>query len=113
MEFDNYQEDSVKMAVYPGRGNGEPNQLVYVALGLAGEAGEVANEVKKIIRDDEGEVTKERKEKLVLEMGDVLWYMSALAEELEVDLSYIAARNIMKLEDRKARNALKGEGGER
>ena len=87
--------------------------LPYMALGLAGEAGEVANKVKKIIRDNNGNLTPEVKQALQAELGDVLWYVAGLATILGVDLHDVAAVNIDKLSARKAKGTLKGSGDSR
>lgn len=79
------------------------NNLEYPTLGLAGEAGEVANIVKKIQRDDQGIITDARRDKLRDELGDVLWYISACADELGITLDEIAAFNVNKLAQRHGR----------
>lgn len=107
MDFDDYQHTAMMMAVYPHRGQGE---LMYPALGLSGETGEVANEIKKVFRDDAGRVTADRKEKLILEIGDVLWYVASLCHELGVSMEYVAERNLKKLRERKKNNTIAGSG---
>lgn len=92
-----YETDAAEFARYEGKLPG----VVYVALGLAGEAGEVANKVKKIYRDDGGEITVERRSEIIDELGDVLWYAAMLAKELGVSLENVALRNLAKLEQRK------------
>lgn len=87
--------------------------LKYVALGLAGEAGEVANKVKKIDRDDDEQVTEEAVAAILEEVGDVLWYASQLAEELGTDFSLVAEGNLDKLLDRKERGVIGGSGDKR
>lgn len=104
-----YQKEALGTAVYPGRGN----NVVYAALGLAGESGEVANKVKKVLRDDGGAFTEERKQQVADEVGDVLWYAAVLASELGVDLETIAARNLCKLRGRRERGTLQGSGDNR
>jgi NTP pyrophosphatase (non-canonical NTP hydrolase) len=111
LTFHEYQNATQTTAVYPGRGC--TGGLVYCALGLAGEAGELANKVKKVIRDDSGRVTHERAEALRRELGDVLWYVSQIANELGVSLTYTAGENLDVLADRKARNVLSGSGDNR
>lgn len=81
------------------------SNLEYPTLGLAGEAGEVANIVKKIQRDNEGVITDETRLKLKDELGDVLWYISACADELGLTLNEIAEFNIQKLAKRHNRAA--------
>lgn len=84
--------------------------LTYYALGLTGEAGEVADKLKKTIRDDGGTMTDAKREGLVLELGDVLWYVAALARHLGVSLDVVAEMNLAKLKDRAARGVLGGSG---
>jgi len=97
-------------AYYPERNR---MGFLYPALGLAGEAGEVLENVKRIIRDDEGKISKERKEKIKKELGDLLWYVSQTATECGLDLNDIAEDNLIKLLDRLKRNKIKGEGDNR
>ena len=96
MEFKDYQAEAKRTALYPNR----LKNLEYPTLGLAGEAGEVANIVKKIQRDFGGEITDEIRAKLKDELGDVLWYISACADELGITLSEIAEYNVEKLAKR-------------
>ncbi len=96
MNFDEYQDAASVTALYPNR----LNNLEYPTLGLAGEAGEVANIVKKIQRDFGGEITDEIRAKLKDELGDVLWYISACADELGLSLKEIAEFNVEKLSKR-------------
>jgi len=96
MNFEKYQSKASKTALYPNRFS----NLEYPTLGLAGEAGEVANIVKKIQRDFGGEITGEIRTKLKDELGDVLWYISACADELELTLEEIAEFNVEKLAKR-------------
>ena len=96
MDFDEYQNEASRTALYPER----LNNLGYPTLGLAGEAGEVANIVKKIQRDHGGKLNDEIKERLKDELGDVLWYISACADELGLTLKEIAEYNVAKLAKR-------------
>jgi NTP pyrophosphatase (non-canonical NTP hydrolase) len=109
MEFSEYQELSRRTATYPRAGE----DMTYPALGLCGEAGEVAEKVKKTIRDDGGVLTDERREALARELGDVLWYLSQLATEARLDLEAIAAENLDKLFSRQERGVLRGSGDDR
>lgn len=93
MNFDEYQTEAGRTAHYPRR----LSNLEYPTLGLAGEAGEVANVVKKIQRDFGGELTSEIRGRLLDELGDVLWYISACADELGLTLDEIAEFNVGKL----------------
>lgn len=96
MNFEDYQSAASKTALYPRR----MSNVEYPTLGLAGEAGEVTNIVKKIQRDHAGVLTDETKAKLKDELGDVLWYISACADELGLTLAEIAEFNIQKLAKR-------------
>lgn len=99
MNFEDYQTEASATALYPRR----MNNLEYPTLGLAGEAGEVANIVKKIQRDHGGVLNDEIRSKLKDELGDVLWYISACADELGLTLDEIAAFNVGKLAKRHGR----------
>ena len=96
LTFEEYQSNARQTALYPNR----LNNLEYPTLGLTGEAGEVANVVKKIQRDFGGELTPEIRAKLKDELGDVLWYISACADELGLTLEEIAEFNVEKLKAR-------------
>jgi len=108
VELAEYQRLSRRTAEYPREA-----WLAYPALGLAGEAGEVAEHAKKAIRDDGGEVSDERRAAMAKELGDVLWYVSQLATELELELEQIAQGNLEKLLSRQRRGVLSGSGDER
>lgn len=86
-----------------------PKDIVYTVLGLTGEAGEVANQVKKYIRDDEFVWTTDRLGKVYDELGDTLWYLTAVCNELGFDLADVMSSNIAKLEGRKKKGTLKGD----
>jgi NTP pyrophosphatase (non-canonical NTP hydrolase) len=103
-----YQRLSRRTAEYPREAS-----LTYPALGLAGEAGEVAEHVKKAIRDDGGVIADERRQALKKELGDVLWYVAQLASELELELEEIAEVNLEKLRSRQLRGVLSGSGDDR
>ena len=108
MELSEYQRLSRSTAEYPRR-----EALTYPALGLAGEAGEFADHAKKVIRDDGGEVTPQRREAMAKELGDVLWYVAQLASELGLELEQVARDNLDKLLSRQRRGVLSGSGDER
>ena len=112
MEMDKYQEATTETAVYRTTSAITPDTalLAYVVMGLVGEAGEVANKVKKIIRDNDGVITDEKKHELIDELGDVFWYLAQCAEKLDTDLSTIATQNLNKLAERKKKNTLQGSG---
>ena len=108
MELNEYQQKALETAVYP-----QEYKVVYPALGMTGEAGEVADKVKKIIRDNSGEMTPESKEALVKECGDVLWYVAVFANDLGYTLEDVARMNYEKLKSRQKRGKLGGSGDER
>tara|TARA_B100000579_G_scaffold376968_1_gene342744 strand:+ start:360 stop:689 length:330 start_codon:yes stop_codon:yes gene_type:complete len=109
MEFNHYQSESRKTALYPNVGS----NAIYPTLGLVGEAGEVADKVKKILRDKNGLFDKESKDAIKFELGDVLWYISQLSSELGYELEDVANANLQKLKSRKARGMIKGSGDNR
>ncbi len=108
MELSDYQRLSRRTAEYPREA-----WLAYPALGLAGEAGEVAEHAKKAIRDDGAQVTDERRAAMTKELGDVLWYVAQLASELGLNLDEIAEDNLEKLLSRQRRGVLSGSGDDR
>ena len=109
MDLNEYQAQAQQTAQYPGKGK----DLSYPALGLNGEAGAVADKLKKIIRDHQGEFSAELREDLAYELGDVLWYVSELAFELGYTLESIAEMNIKKLSSRAIRGRIQGNGDHR
>jgi NTP pyrophosphatase (non-canonical NTP hydrolase) len=111
MTLDDYQDMACDTAIYPNQN--EFLGLMYCALKLNGEAGEVADKVGKVMRDEGSALMDARRVDLILELGDVLWYIANLARELGVSLEYVACANIDKLKARKARNTLHGSGDER
>jgi len=108
MKFNEYQNEAVKTAVYP-----DHLEVIYPALGMAGETGEVCEKVKKVFRDKDGIVSDETREELKKEIGDVLWYIANLATDLELNLEDIAKANIVKLKSRKKRGVIHGNGDNR
>lgn len=109
MTFEEYQNEARKTAVYPNINN----NYIYPTLGLAGEAGEVAEKIKKVIRDNDGIVTEEKKAEITKELGDVLWYIANLSKELGISFEDVAQKNIEKLKSRQERNELHGSGDNR
>lgn len=109
--IDEYQDQAVSTAIYPGRGTFQG--VTYCALKLAGEAGEVAEKIGKVIRDDNSEVTEARREDLKKELGDVAWYIAALSSELGFTFEEVLEANLKKLASRKARGVLGGSGDDR
>lgn len=109
MTFNDYQQQTNKTAIYPSRGN----NFIYPVLGMLGEAGEVAEKIKKIWRDKNNIISQEDSLEIKKEMGDVLWYLSQLATELKLDFDDVAQTNILKVNSRLARNKLNGSGDNR
>ena len=106
MKLNDYQNRANETAIYP-------EGLNYPILGLAGEAGELCNKYKKILRDKGGEAALLDINEMEKELGDVLWYVAQIATELGTDLETVAKANIMKLGDRKERGVLGGSGDNR
>lgn len=104
--LNNYQMQAREFAIYP-----EHMKVVYPALGLAGEAGEVVDKVKKIYRDDRTDARFLAE--IAKEIGDVMWYCAALANDLGFDLQQVAEMNIYKLKSRKAAGKISGSGDDR
>lgn len=112
-QFGLYQKVTAATAVYPGAVTGNIGAVNYLTLGLTGEAGEIANKVKKISRDYGGEINDDHRTAILAETGDVLWYLARLIDELGGDFSEVAQGNIDKLLDRKERGVIGGSGDER
>lgn len=106
MDVKEYQLLTRKTAIYP-----QETFLEYLTLGLASEAGEVSGVVKKYIRKDNDLETA--KEKLVKELGDVMWYWARLCDELGLNPEEVMEKNINKLLNRQANNTLQGDGDDR
>jgi NTP pyrophosphatase (non-canonical NTP hydrolase) len=109
MNFNEYQEKARQTALYPNK----DNNYIYPTLGLAGEAGELANKVKKISRDHGDVLDESQKQAISEELGDALWYVSNLASELKMSLEDVAQNNLDKLASRKNRGTLHGNGDHR
>lgn len=108
MTLNDYQQQAIKTATY-----GSEHSIIYPTLGLAGEAGEVADKVKKVIRDNGGVFTQEQKVAIAKELGDVLWYIAADSRDLGFTLEDIANTNLEKLASRKTRGVISGSGDDR
>ncbi|TSC52568.1 MAG: MazG family pyrophosphatase [Parcubacteria group bacterium LiPW_41] len=109
MTFKEYQEFVDSVAIYPNVGH----NFVYPTLGLVGEAGEIAEKVKKIFRDNGGVVEDEKKEEIKKELGDVLWYIARVGAEFGFTVEDIAELNKKKLLSRRERGTLHGDGDNR
>ena len=109
MNFDEYQEKALRTAADTKK----KNELFHLVLGLVGETGEIAEKLKKWVRDQDSDESKLDKADLTKELGDVLWYIAVLARYLDIPLDDIATKNIAKLADRQKRDVLKGSGDNR
>jgi len=109
MTFNDYQTETNKTAIYPDRGH----NFVYPVLGMMGESGEVAEKIKKVWRDKNNVISDTDKLEIKKEMGDVLWYLSQLATELQIDFDDVANTNVLKIQSRLERNKLNGDGDNR
>ena len=109
MDFKTYQMKARLTAQYPNLGSNN----IYPTLGLVGEAGEVAEKVKKVIRDKKGIFDEESKNGIKKELGDVLWYLSNLCTEFNLSLEDVALQNLDKLRERAKRGKISGSGDDR
>jgi len=110
MTLDEYQKKALTTVI---SSDNEFRDLLHWVLGINGEAGEIAEKVKKIIRDKDGKVSEKDKEEMAKEVGDVLWYLAVFAHHLGVPFEKIARQNLDKLQSRKARGVLGGTGDNR
>lgn len=110
MELNEYQKKALTTAMYPAK-----YKIIYAALGLGNEAGEVMGKIKKYLRGDDGEgkMSAERKDAIKGELGDVLWYLSLLSSDLGLSLEDVAKSNVDKLQSRKERGTIMGDGDKR
>jgi NTP pyrophosphatase (non-canonical NTP hydrolase) len=111
MDFDEYQKQAGKTATFNDKD--KTYALMYLSLGVAGESGELIEKIKKAVRNDGGVVSDEKREAIKHEIGDVLWYLSQLAQNLGIPFSEAADANLKKLADRAARGVIKSEGDTR
>ena len=108
MTLNEYQQAALETAVYP-----KEYKVIYPALGITGEAGECSDKVKKVIRDNHGEFTEDKKREIAKEIGDVLWYCATLAHDIGFTLEEVGKMNVEKLRSRKERKKLGGSGDNR
>lgn len=108
MTLNEYQEKALSTAIYS-----DNYKIIYPTLGLTGEAGEVSDKVKKVLRDKDGNFDKETNKQIALELGDVMWYCATLANDLGYTLDDICQMNYDKLQSRKNRDAIHGNGDNR
>ena len=109
MNFQTYQKKARLTAQYPNLGSNN----IYPTLGLVGEAGEVAEKVKKVIRDKNGIFDEESKKGIKKELGDVLWYLSNLCDEFNFSFEQVAIQNLEKLKKRASKGKISGSGDDR
>lgn len=108
MEISQYQREAVKTAIY-----GAGQTIIYPALGLGNEAGEVLGKIKKVLRDNNGDFGLDQRLVIGDEIGDTLWYIAALCRDLNLSLDNIAEKNLAKLKDRQERGVIQGSGDNR
>lgn len=116
MTFDEYQAKAKTTDLTAGKGG--PGKVLTISfmdklLGLVGESGEMAEKVKKILRDKEGELSEADRQELIKELGDLLWYVALVADNLDISLDEVATRNISKLAARNKSDKLSGSGDDR
>lgn len=108
MTFNEYQNEAAQTTVYS-----DNSKIIYPALGLSNEAGEVLGKIKKVLRDNNGVYSPASVVEIGKEIGDVLWYIAALSRDLGLDMNAIAENNITKLKDRMNRGVIQGSGDNR
>jgi NTP pyrophosphatase (non-canonical NTP hydrolase) len=108
LNFSDYQTQASKTAIY-----NDADYIVYPALGILSEAGEVAGKIKKVLRDNDGRFEPDHRAAISKEVGDVLWYIAALCTDLNVDMAAVAQENLNKLNSRLQRGVLGGSGDDR
>jgi NTP pyrophosphatase (non-canonical NTP hydrolase) len=109
MECDDYQRAALRTA----RAKDAPDEFMHLVLGLVGEAGEIAEKVKKLVRDKSSDTAQLDLDDMAAELGDVLWYTAVLANFLNLSLDDVAQRNVDKLADRQRRTVIGGSGDNR
>jgi len=109
MDCDDYQRAALRTA----RDKDAPDEFMHLVLGLVGEAGEIAEKVKKLVRDNSSDLAQLDRDDMAAELGDVLWYAAVLANFLDFPLSDVAQRNVDKLADRHRRAVIGGSGDSR
>ena len=110
MTLDEYQKEALVTAVFK---EDKFQDLAHWVFGITGEAGEIAEKIKKIVRDKDGVLSDEDKEEIIKEIGDVLWYLAVLSEHLNISFEEVGKRNIAKLRSRHARGKISGSGDNR
>ncbi|MBR2831032.1 nucleoside triphosphate pyrophosphohydrolase family protein [Candidatus Saccharibacteria bacterium] len=113
MNFNDYQAKIIKFDYFSATNDPTEPAFSEKLLGLVGEAGETADKFKKIIRDQDGQITPENTAEIKKELGDILWYLASIARYLDIPLEDVAKSNIDKLESRLQRNLIHGSGDNR
>ena len=113
MKFNDYQKKAISTDAYGGKGDFMSIAFINKVFGLAGESGEVVDKIKKHHRNNNGVISQEDIRELAKELGDVLWYLSAIAHYLGIELDEVAEMNLAKLFDRQERGVIKSEGDNR
>lgn len=108
MKVNDYQKMALETAIYP-----KEQKIIYPTLGLTGEAGEVADKVKKVLRDNHGDFTDEKRKEIAKELGDVAWYLAVCANDIGYTLEEICQMNYDKLKSRQQRGVIHGNGDNR
>lgn len=108
MEVNDYQKKALETAIYP-----KEQKIIYPTLGLTGEAGEVSDKVKKVLRDNNGVFSNDRRLEIAKELGDVAWYLAVCANDIGYTLEEICEMNYEKLKSRKERGKINGNGDNR
>ena len=109
MNMDDYQVKALRTAAPKDK----KDEVYHLILGLVGEAGEIAEKAKKVVRDKQADFSQMDLDDLTKELGDVLWYVAVLADHFDIKLDDVATRNIAKLADRQKRNLIGGSGDNR
>lgn len=109
MQLNDYQSAALRTA----RPKDSHDELFHLLLGLCGEAGEIAEKAKKIVRDQASDFTLWEREDIVKELGDVMWHVAVLANYFDIPMNEVGEKNIAKLADRQKRNMISGSGDNR
>jgi len=109
MNMNDYQTAALRTAAPKDK----KDEVFHLVHGLCGESGEIAEKVKKIVRDKNGQISDEDKAEILKELGDVLWYVAVLADHFDITLGDVADKNIAKLADRQKRGLISGSGDNR
>lgn len=115
MNFKQYQKEAKKFDLHDSFDFSKPNDICFMEkfMGLSEETGELMGKMKRVFRQKEDKISVEKVEEISAEMGDILWYLTLIAEYLGLEIEDIAKQNIEKLDDRKSRNKIEGSGDKR